>query len=150
MALYVLVLRLASNFQIRTVVFDKTGTITEGKPKLTRICLLVPQQVCPLSRMMAIVGTAEAHSEHPIASAVTAYAKKFLQTDNLGTVSNFRAVPGRGISCVVADIDGLTERTKLNGMNVEERLNRVGAYLQVEDVQINQATYLEGDNEKGK
>lgn len=128
--------------KITTVVFDKTGTITEGKPKMMKVCLLSSQHVCPLSRLMALVGTAEANSEHPIASAITTYVKQFLRSEQLGTCSNFRNVPGCGISCVVTNIDNLLETTMV-GKGVELRLNRVGATIKAGDVVISQSAMLD-------
>lgn len=61
------------------MVFDKTGTITRGKPEV------VLEKLCSkdeggngfsLRRLMAIVGTAENASEHPLATAVVLKAKK--------------------------------------------------------------------------
>jgi len=49
------------------VVFDKTGTITEGRPSVCRLTLLTSHARWSLSKLLAIVATAEANSEHPIA-----------------------------------------------------------------------------------
>ena len=49
------------------MVFDKTGTITRGVPSLTHLAVYAEEAVCPLPRLLALVGSAEASSEHPIA-----------------------------------------------------------------------------------
>lgn len=56
--------------------FDKTGTITYGVPKVMRVLLLVDVATLPLRKVLAVVGTAEASSEHPLGMAVTKYCKE--------------------------------------------------------------------------
>jgi len=54
--------------KVRVVVFDKTGTVTYGKPMVARISLFLKDQCLSLAHVLAVLGTAEASSEHPIAS----------------------------------------------------------------------------------
>lgn len=63
-------------WQINTVMFDKTGTVTHGVPKVMRVLLLVDMATLPLRKVLAVVGTAEASSEHPLGVAVTKYCKE--------------------------------------------------------------------------
>ncbi len=79
----------------KTVVFDKTGTITEGKPSVTDI---IPINVSE-EELVITAASAELLSEHPLAGAVCEYAvgKELKKADN------FTAVFGKGIS---AEIDG--------------------------------------------
>lgn len=55
--------------------FDKTGTITHGTPEVMQVKFLEGNQL-PRHKMLAIVGTAEGNSEHPLGAAITKYCKK--------------------------------------------------------------------------
>ena len=63
-----------SIFQITTVIFDKTGTVTHGKPKVVNITLFSDLKEMPFKLLIALIGTAESRSEHPLARAVKEYA----------------------------------------------------------------------------
>ncbi|XP_018411947.1 PREDICTED: copper-transporting ATPase 2 [Nanorana parkeri] len=93
--------------KINIVMFDKTGTITHGVPKVMRVLLLCDVSRMPLKRMLAVVGTAEASSEHPLGVAVAKYCKEELGTASLGYCSDFQAVPGCGISCKVNNVESV-------------------------------------------
>ncbi len=58
------------------MVFDKTGTITYGAPKVVQVKMVVEGNKMPRSRLLAIVGTAENNSEHPLGAAITKYCKQ--------------------------------------------------------------------------
>lgn len=62
--------------QVKVVVFDKTGTITHGTPEVMQVKFLVESNRLSRSKMLAIVGTAESNSEHPLGVAITKYCKK--------------------------------------------------------------------------
>ncbi|XP_018430704.1 PREDICTED: copper-transporting ATPase 1-like [Nanorana parkeri] len=108
--------------RVKTVVFDKTGTITHGSPVVMQVKVLVESNRMPTNKLLAIVGTAESNSEHPLGSAVTKYCKEVLKAETLGTCSDFQAVPGCGISCRVSNIQQLlrsdNQTTSKNHRNV--------------------------------
>ncbi|XP_042524181.1 copper-transporting ATPase 1 isoform X1 [Dipodomys spectabilis] len=103
--------------KVKVVVFDKTGTITHGTPVVNQVKILVESNRMPRSRILAIVGTAESSSEHPLGTAVTKYCKQELDTETLGTCTDFQVVPGCGISCKVTNIEGLIHK---NNWKIEE------------------------------
>ncbi|XP_041438548.1 copper-transporting ATPase 2 isoform X1 [Xenopus laevis] len=107
--------------KIKAVMFDKTGTITHGVPKVMRVLLLGDVLKMPLKRMLAVVGTAEASSEHPLGMAVSKYCKEELGTETLGYCTDFQAVPGCGISCKVNNIESVLVQS-------EEGLNEQNSY----------------------
>lgn len=61
---------------MKAVVFDKTGTVTHGVPRVARVAMFVEDKVCSFIELIAVAGSAEASSEHPIASAIVKYAKE--------------------------------------------------------------------------
>lgn len=79
--------------KVDTVVLDKTGTITQGRPQVTDI---LPADGLDASDFLRICASLEQFSEHPLAGAVTAYARE--KAIDLLPVDNFHAVPGKGIS----------------------------------------------------
>uniref|UniRef100_A0A3P8ULR1 Copper-transporting ATPase 2 n=1 Tax=Cynoglossus semilaevis TaxID=244447 RepID=A0A3P8ULR1_CYNSE len=96
--------------KIGVVMFDKTGTITNGIPQVTRVLVLWEMARMPLRNILAVVGTAEASSEHPLGRAVSKYCKKELGCDLLGHCQEFQAVPGCGISCRVFNVEHLLQK----------------------------------------
>uniref|UniRef100_A0A673G442 Copper-transporting ATPase 2 n=1 Tax=Sinocyclocheilus rhinocerous TaxID=307959 RepID=A0A673G442_9TELE len=99
----------AKHFPVGAVMFDKTGTITNGVPQVTRVLVLWDRARLPLRKVLAVVGTAEASSEHPLGMAVAKHCKEELGTETLGYCHDFQAVPGCGISCKVSNIEDLLQ-----------------------------------------
>ncbi|XP_060879763.1 copper-transporting ATPase 1 isoform X1 [Metopolophium dirhodum] len=93
--------------KVKYVVFDKTGTITYGKPTVSRICLFVDDMICSLSLLLSIVANAEVSSEHPLASALVKFIKEMFKCEISGKCERFQSVAGCGIKCVVSHIDDL-------------------------------------------
>jgi len=78
--------------KVDTIIVDKTGTLTEGKPKLAAISALQPGQEDEVLRLAASL---ERGSEHPLGTAVVNAAKDRSLT--LSSASDFSYVPGKGI-----------------------------------------------------
>jgi Cu+-exporting ATPase len=81
---------------IDTVVFDKTGTITEGKPAVTRVD---PESGWNADQLLAMAASVEHRSEHPLATAVVAAAGA--RDIPLKPVTEFRSHTGAGVSAIV-------------------------------------------------
>ncbi|XP_043798038.1 copper-transporting ATPase 1 isoform X3 [Apis laboriosa] len=90
--------------KVKCIVFDKTGTITHGVLMVTKINLFVNEKLCSLAKFLVIVCTAEANSEHPIASAIVRYVKETIASETTGKCMNFQAVAGCGLKCKVSSI----------------------------------------------
>ena len=78
---------------VKTVVLDKTGTITEGKPKVTDI---VPSEYISEQELLSVAASMEKPSEHPLADAIVAYAQE--KKVSLLPTEHFTAVSGQGIT----------------------------------------------------
>ena len=85
---------------LNTVVLDKTGTITKGKPELTDI-VMSEQSPTNEEQLLKLAASVEKVSEHPLAQAIVdgAQARKV----ELADVRDFEAIPGHGVS---AQVDG--------------------------------------------
>ena len=96
--------------KIRTLIVDKTGTLTEGKPVVTDV---VPAAGFSARDLVAAAASLESGSAHPLAQAVLEHAKQLAVT--LSPVRDFRSVTGKGVQAVL-DVPALGgEQTLLLG-----------------------------------
>lgn len=99
---------LETTHKINTIVFDKTGTITEGKPEVTDV---ITVNGVGRDDIIQIAASAEKGSEHPLAEAIVKAAEKedleFLKVDH------FEAIPGHGIEVEINRIHVLLGNRKL-------------------------------------
>ncbi len=79
--------------KVRTLVVDKTGTLTEGKPRLTNI---VTSDSMTEDELLALAASVESNSEHPLAAAIVNGAKA--RELKLGAVTDFQSTTGGGVS----------------------------------------------------
>ncbi|WP_036746777.1 heavy metal translocating P-type ATPase [Paenibacillus sp. UNC451MF] len=98
---------LESMHKIQTIVLDKTGTVTKGKPALTDVRVLDMDK----REVLQLVGSAEKQSEHPLAEAIVeGIREKGIQ---LSEPEQFEAIPGYGIRAVAAGKEVLVGTRKL-------------------------------------
>jgi Cu+-exporting ATPase len=83
--------------KVDTLIIDKTGTLTEGKPTLSAV---IPQPVIDESTLLQLVASLERSSEHPLAAAIVkgAEAKKLFLSDVVG----FNSTTGKGVKGIVS------------------------------------------------
>ena len=84
---------------VQTVVLDKTGTVTQGRPLVTE---MVPMRGMKEAELLQMAASLEKPSEHPLAQAVVAEAER--QGISLLPVQDFRAVHGRGVSATIEGV----------------------------------------------
>ena len=110
---------------IDTVVLDKTGTITEGRPEVTDVIALEMDE----DRLLSLAAAMEKGSEHPLAEAVCAFAEKKKLT--VPEPESFEAIPGRGVRATVAGREYLAGNAAMmrdNGIETEgERTDELAA-----------------------
>lgn len=87
--------------QIQTIVLDKTGTITQGKPTVTDFLTVNGTVNGNEIKLIQLAASLERNSEHPLAEAVVRYAQS--QEVTLASVRDFEAVAGSGIQGIVAN-----------------------------------------------
>ncbi len=87
--------------KIQTIVLDKTGTLTVGKPTVTDFVTVNGTANGNELQLLQLAATVERNSEHPLASAVVRYAES--QEVSLTEAKNFQAIPGSGVQAIVSD-----------------------------------------------
>lgn len=94
--------------KVNTIVVDKTGTLTRGKPELVGVQNL---SKLPEEKLISILATLESKSEHPIAHAVLEYAK----TKNIPllSASSFEIIKGKGVKAIIENTEYFAGNTKL-------------------------------------
>ena len=92
---------------VMTIVLDKTGTVTEGRHRVTRVVTLSPdgaESGAGEAEFLKIAAPLESRSEHPFARAVVQYAQEKSLNASDANVEDFSATPGMGVSGTVGGI----------------------------------------------
>lgn len=117
---------LETTHKIKTIVFDKTGTITEGKPKVTDI---IVSNGMSENELLQLTASAEKGSEHPLGEAIVKGAEdNGLEFKNLDF---FKAIPGHGIEVkidgkeILAGNRKLMDERKISLKSLEETSNKL-------------------------
>ena len=113
--------------KINTLVLDKTGTITEGKPRVTDLFNINDEKETAETDnkndldILHIIGSCEQHSEHPIGMAIVHYVRE--QGIDLEEIKDFKAIAGMGIRAIYNESTVLIGSDKLmteNNIDVSE------------------------------
>lgn len=103
---------------IKTIVLDKTGTITEGKPKVVDIIKLSDDD------LLSIAYSIESHSEHPLANSIITYGKE--NNAEMLKVEDFTSLDGRGLKASINNETfyignlKLAEELKINTTQIDD------------------------------
>jgi Cu+-exporting ATPase len=138
---------LESGSKVTAVVFDKTGTITQGKPVVSE--LLCERGGGSEHELLVLLAQAERQSEHPVAKAVVARAAAALRGELAERAARtplaFEALPGLGVDATLADgtrvIVGNRKLLKLNGAHTTPRLDRFLAQNEAQGTVVLAASY---------
>ena len=109
---------LETTHKINTIVFDKTGTITEGRPEVTDI---VTTAIIDENSLLQLAASAEKGSEHPLGEAIVRGAEK--QGLEMKKLESFNAIPGHGIEVAIEGKQMLLGNRKLmvdRGISLEK------------------------------
>ncbi|MCC3647243.1 MAG: heavy metal translocating P-type ATPase [Bacillota bacterium] len=120
--------------EITTVVLDKTGTVTHGKPVLTEV---ITEGKIEERAFLQLVGSAEKQSEHPLAEAIVKGIKD--KGITLFNPQEFEAIPGYGIKAKVEGKDLLVGTRRLMG---KYDINVHSAKLEMEKLEENGKTAM--------
>jgi Cu+-exporting ATPase len=97
--------------RLTTIVFDKTGTITKGKPEMVDV---LPFRNHSVAELLELAAVADKRSEHPLAEAIVRGARA--SGVNVGEPASFKAIPGYGVEATVA-----TRRVLVGNMKFMQR-----------------------------
>ncbi|WP_391119820.1 heavy metal translocating P-type ATPase [Psychrobacillus sp. L3] len=103
---------LETTHHIDTVIVDKTGTVTNGKPELTEVIVANGMNE---EEFLSLIGSAEKQSEHPLAEAIVqGIQNRGIKLQNVGA---FEAIPGYGVKAAVNQKEILVGTRKLMNQN---------------------------------
>jgi len=103
--------------KVNTIVFDKTGTITYGRPEVTDILKIGD---IPENELLKLAASVERNSEHPLAEAIVRYAK--LRNLKLNEPKDFFSIPGQGVFAKINSKEvAVGNATFMKNLNIETK-----------------------------
>ncbi|MGI8545375.1 MAG: copper-transporting P-type ATPase, partial [Aridibacter sp.] len=132
--------------KVNVIVVDKTGTLTEGKPRLQNVISL---NGLPENELLSLVASLEKSSEHPLAEAIVNGAEE--RNVEFAKVENFESVTGKGVfgtvagkTIVIGNEKILTAETQRRGGDEKEVLEKNSASLRLGGEILEKADELRG------
>ncbi|HAT7052200.1 TPA: heavy metal translocating P-type ATPase [Legionella pneumophila] len=92
---------LEQGHRLKAIALDKTGTLTEGRPIVTELIELAEQGNY---NVLQLAASLDDHSEHPIAQAIVKHWKTKQPEESLLLVTDFKALPGRGVTGLIDNV----------------------------------------------
>ncbi|HEY1048492.1 MAG TPA: copper-translocating P-type ATPase, partial [Prosthecobacter sp.] len=120
--------------EVDTLMLDKTGTLTEGKPVVIEV---IPLPGLSARDLLACAAAVEALSEHPLASAIVNAAKE--RNIPLATATDFQAISGGGVLATVGEAEvfvGQASFLKKNGVFIDAESHARAAKLEAEGCSV--------------
>ena len=114
---------LETAYKVDTLILDKTGTITEGKPRVTNV---VWNDEIDLSDIEKKVMAIESQSEHPVADAIVTYFRNNGFSLEENSVTSFQSITGKGVEAIIEEISYVVGNKKLMeeaSVKIPEELN---------------------------
>lgn len=120
---------LENGYRLKLIALDKTGTLTEGKPVVTDFIAYDKNHT--KSELLLLAASLDSHSEHPVAHALVAYWHKEQPNEEMLSIDQFTALPGRGVKGLVdqelyyVGNHQLAEDNEVCNLGVEQELERL-------------------------
>ncbi|MDX1838150.1 heavy metal translocating P-type ATPase [Legionella taurinensis] len=120
---------LENGYRLKLIALDKTGTLTEGKPVVTDFIAYDKNHT--KSELLLLTASLDSHSEHPVANALVAYWHKEQPNEEMLSIDQFTALPGRGVKGLVdqelyyVGNHQLAEDNEVCNLGVEQELERL-------------------------
>ena len=115
---------LETTYKIKSIILDKTGTLTKGKPEVTEVISL---NKTTENELITIAASIEKESEHSLAEAIVNYSN--IKKLKLNNISNFKAIPGNGVKAKIKNTEyyfgneKLMKYYKINIYKIKEKMN---------------------------
>ncbi|HAT8564419.1 TPA: cadmium-translocating P-type ATPase [Legionella pneumophila] len=120
---------LENGYRLKLIALDKTGTLTEGKPVVTDFIAYDKNHT--KNELLLWAASLDSHSEHPVANALVAYWHKEQPDEEMISIDQFAALPGRGVQGLIGQElyyvgnHQLAEDNEVCSLGVELELDRL-------------------------